>query len=78
MTSTKYDGMLNDQVNPWPTDDVDEEGLDLALPRSEGQPVHPCLELKKLLSSRTFFYSADFDLTRRLQKRFVVSFGSAV
>jgi hypothetical protein len=70
--------MLNDQVNPWPTDDVDEEGFDLGHPRSEGQPEHPCLALKKLLSSGTFFYSADFDLTRRLQKRFVGSLCGAV
>jgi hypothetical protein len=66
--------MLNDQVNPWPTDDVDEDGLDLTHSRSDGQPEHPCLALKKLFSSGTFFYSADFDLTRRLQKRFVGDF----
>jgi endonuclease/exonuclease/phosphatase family metal-dependent hydrolase len=46
-------------------------GYDLAHPNSEGQPEHPCLALKKLLSSGTFFYSADFDLTRQIQKRCV-------
>lgn len=30
---------------------------------------HPCLAIKKLLSSGTFYYSADFDVTRRLQDR---------
>jgi len=30
---------------------------------------HPCLELKKILSSGTFYYSVDFDLTNRLQDR---------
>ncbi|KAF2669626.1 hypothetical protein BT63DRAFT_372793 [Microthyrium microscopicum] len=69
LTSAKYDHLLNDTVNPWPTDDVDEAGYDIAHPRSETEPEHPCLALKKLLSSGTFFYSADFDLTRRLQKR---------
>lgn len=29
----------------------------------------PCYELRKLLSDGTFYYSSDFDLTRRLQKR---------
>jgi len=33
------------------------------------QTEHPCLALKKLLSGGTFYYSADFDLTRRLQDR---------
>ena len=62
MSSSRYDAILNDQVNPWPTDDVDEAGYDQAHPSSEVQPEHPCLALKKLLSSGTFFYSADFDL----------------
>jgi endonuclease/exonuclease/phosphatase family metal-dependent hydrolase len=70
LNSSRYDAILNDQVNPWPTDDVDEAGYDQAHPSSEAQPEHPCLALKKLLSSGTFFYSADFDLTRRLQKRY--------
>ena len=30
---------------------------------------HPCLELKRMLSSGTFHYSNDFDLTNRLQDR---------
>lgn len=30
---------------------------------------HPCVELKKILSSGTFYYSVDFDLTNRLQDR---------
>jgi hypothetical protein len=66
-----YDHMLNDQVNSYNTNDVDEEGHDLGNPRSDTQVEHPCLALRKLLNSGTFFYSADFDLTRRIQKRFV-------
>jgi SacI homology domain len=73
LTSSKYDHLLNDQSNAGSTGGGDEDGLDFALSRSDGQPEHPCLALKKLLGSGTFFYSADFDLTRRLQKRFVVA-----
>ncbi|KAL8777105.1 MAG: hypothetical protein Q9213_008004 [Squamulea squamosa] len=36
---------------------------------------HPCIELKKILSGGTFYYSVDFDLTNRLQDR--LSEGSA-
>ncbi|KAF2863532.1 DNase I-like protein [Piedraia hortae CBS 480.64] len=38
---------------------------------TEPEPMveHPCLSLKKLLSGGSFYYSADFDLTRRLQNR---------
>jgi synaptojanin len=31
---------------------------------------HPCIELKKVLSGGTFYYSVDFDLTNRLQNRY--------
>jgi hypothetical protein len=66
LTSTAYDRLLNEQVNPYNADHVDEEGFD-----SQGNEFveHPCMTLKKLLSSGTFYYSSDFDLTRRLQKR---------
>lgn len=33
---------------------------------------HPCQELQKLLSNGSFYYSTDFDVTNRLQDRFVV------
>jgi len=72
LSTSDYDLLLHDQVNPYPTDDIDEEGFDLSMitqSRKDGLPEHPCLALKKLLSSGTFYYSADFDLTRRLQKR---------
>ena len=35
---------------------------------------HPCAELKKILSGGTFYYSLTFDLTNRLQDRYVISF----
>jgi hypothetical protein len=40
-----------------------------AADQREGAPEHPCLALQKLLSSGTFYYSVDFDLTNRLQNR---------
>lgn len=30
---------------------------------------HPCIDLKKILSDGTFYYSVNFDLTSRLQNR---------
>jgi inositol-1,4,5-trisphosphate 5-phosphatase len=71
LTSTSYDALLNDEVNPYPTDTIDEEGYEMGFGgRKEQSPIeHPCLELKKILSSGTFYYSSDFDLTRRLQDR---------
>ncbi|KAF2854632.1 hypothetical protein T440DRAFT_464773 [Plenodomus tracheiphilus IPT5] len=71
LTSTSYDSLLNDEVNPYPTDTIDDEGYEMGFGgRKEQSPLeHPCLALKKILSSGTFYYSADFDLTRRLQDR---------
>ncbi|KAF2740426.1 hypothetical protein EJ04DRAFT_540103 [Polyplosphaeria fusca] len=71
LNSSSYDSLLNDEVNPYPTDTIDDEGFEMGFGKDKGQsPVeHPCLALKKLLSSGTFYYSTDFDLTRRLQDR---------
>jgi hypothetical protein len=67
LNNPHYDRLLNEQVNPYTTEHLNDHGFD---ERGEGVEVHPCLELRKLLSSGTFYYSSDFDLTRRLQKRF--------
>lgn len=71
LTSTSYDALLSDEVNPYPTDTIDDEAYEMGFGgRKEQSPLeHPCLALKKILSSGTFYYSADFDLTRRLQDR---------
>src|SRR5690242_19534093 len=71
LTSSSYDALLNDEVNPYPTDTSDDEGYEMGFGgRKEQSPLeHPCLALKKLLSSGTFYYSSDFHLTRRLQDR---------
>jgi hypothetical protein len=71
LTSSSYDALLNDEVNPYPTDTIDDEGYEMGFGgKKEQSPLeHPCLALKKILSSGTFYYSSDFDLTRRLQHR---------
>lgn len=58
LNSTEYDQITVDEYN-YPEDTV-RDGYE-----------HPCLELKKLLSGGTFYYSTDFDLTNRLQDRWV-------
>ncbi|KAK5737481.1 Inositol-1,4,5-trisphosphate 5-phosphatase 1 [Elasticomyces elasticus] len=70
LTTGNYDYLLNEQVNPFPTDGLDADGYDHG-PRHTGEPIleHPCMALKKLLSGGSFYYSADFDLTKRLQDR---------
>lgn len=44
---------------------ADPEDFDPSVPRM----VHPCFELKKLLSNGSFYFSNDFDLTSLLQNR---------
>ncbi|TKA77601.1 hypothetical protein B0A55_03129 [Friedmanniomyces simplex] len=68
LTTADYDHLLNDQVNPFPTDSLDADGHDYSGHR-EPLLEHPCMSLKKLLSGGSFYYSADFDLTKRLQDR---------
>ncbi|KAH6689111.1 synaptojanin-2 [Plectosphaerella plurivora] len=40
-----------------------------SLSRRDITVEHPCLELRKLLSNGSFYYSTDFDVTNRLQDR---------
>lgn len=63
-----FDHLLHDQVNPFPTDSLDADGYDHGGHR-EPLLEHPCMALKKLLSGGSFYYSADFDLTKRVQDR---------
>lgn len=69
LNRSDYDHILYDEINPYPTDTVDEEGFEQGYGRREPILEHPCMALKKLLSSGTFYYSSDFDLTRRMQDR---------
>ena len=68
LTSSRYDHLLQDHVNPFPTDHLDSDVYDRA-GYQESLLDHPCSKLKKLLSEGTFYYSADFDLTKRVQDR---------
>ncbi|KAF1984647.1 hypothetical protein K402DRAFT_455789 [Aulographum hederae CBS 113979] len=71
LNSSSYDHVLNDEINPYPTDTLGDDGFEYGHGQGRQQSVleHPCLAIKKLLSSGTFYYSADFDVTRRLQDR---------
>ena len=70
-----FDHVLHDDINPYPTDSIAPNGYDHGH-GSDGRDApfeHPCLELKRILSSGTFYYSVNFDLTNRLQDRYECS-----
>lgn len=73
LTRSDYDHLLTDQINPFPTDNLDADGYDQYSQHLQHarDPLmeHPCLKLRQLLSGGSFYYSADFDLTKRLQER---------
>ena len=58
LNSSLYDQVSYDESNHHLADDAPPDQFE-----------HPCLQLKKLLSGGTFYYSTDFDLTNRLQDR---------
>lgn len=58
----------------WDFVNLDANGMSVQLASDEDgdinpRVVHPCFELKKLLSNGSFYYSNDFDLTSVLQNR---------
>lgn len=59
-----YDGELSDSASTYGQ----------SLGRRDGEIEYPYQELQKLLSNGSFYYSTDFDLTNRLQDRFVSLF----
>jgi SacI homology domain/Endonuclease/Exonuclease/phosphatase family len=66
-----YDHTHGDANNPYPgqtfqSDDADYGG---GYDQTDSTAEHPFHALKKLLSGGNFYYSVDFDLTRRLQDR---------
>jgi endonuclease/exonuclease/phosphatase family metal-dependent hydrolase len=71
LTSSEFDQLLHDTINMYPTDTLDEDGYEQGQAQGRRDPAleHPCLALKKLLSGGSFYFSADFDLTSRLQDR---------
>lgn len=68
LTRADFDHLLHSQINPFPTDDLDPDGFD-RYGNKDPLLEHPCIALKKLLSGGSFYYSSDFDLTKRLQDR---------
>ena len=66
---------MNDEVNFYTTDGLDEDDPEHGsnVGRRDVILEHPCMALRKLLSGGSFYYSIDFDLTSRLQERYVQS-----
>ncbi|KAI3406570.2 INP53 [Candida oxycetoniae] len=60
--------------NEWDFVELDSQGYPILSPEEMEEDKftrtqHPCIEYKKLLSNRSFYYSNDFDLTSTLQSR---------
>ncbi|KAH7363870.1 SacI homology domain-containing protein [Rhexocercosporidium sp. MPI-PUGE-AT-0058] len=65
LNNSDYDNTFGEHLDPYST-----EGQDYGQNISRRDPVeHPCVELQKLLSNGSFYYSTDFDVTNRLQDR---------
>ena len=70
MNSAEYDLEYSPEFDPYSPDAHDFNAHHHSTYADEsGTLEHPCLELKRILSSGTFYYSVDFDLTNRLQDR---------
>lgn len=70
-----YDYQFQDEIYPTSYASGDDHSYAHGPDSQEALSSHPCIELKKLLSGGTFYYSVDFDLTNRMQDR--LSEGSA-
>lgn len=71
LNTSEYDNIYSlDVYDPELLDSSSAYGQNLG---RRDMPIeqHPCQELRKLLSNGTFYYSTDFDLTSRLQNRWV-------
>lgn len=64
-----YDHGHGPYSNPYSGQISHSDDVDFTLGEDPGE--HPFHALRKLLSSGNFYYSTDFDLTRRLQDRYV-------
>lgn len=71
LTRSDYDRELFDDTHQYGSNDPSFESFDYeqVTEHRDGTLDHPCLALRKMLSSGTFYYSAEFDLTNRLQDR---------
>ena len=68
LNSGDYDAEYQGEYDPYSTDSANYHSHTL-MHGEEAALEHPCHELKRMLSSGTFYYSVDFDLTNRLQDR---------
>lgn len=65
-----YDHLLNDAINPFPAETIEADNWDYqGQAQRESMLEHPCLDLKRMLSGGSFYFSTDFDLTKRVQDR---------
>jgi endonuclease/exonuclease/phosphatase family metal-dependent hydrolase len=65
-----YDHLLNDAINPYSEDTIEADNWDYnGQSQRESLMDHPCVTLKKMLSGGSFYFSTDFDLTKRVQDR---------
>ncbi|KAL9014523.1 MAG: hypothetical protein Q9173_000824 [Seirophora scorigena] len=66
-----FDHQLNDDINQSqiPHSSSDEYIYGYGQDAHEPALNHPCLELRKIFSGGTFYYTTEFDLTNRLQDR---------
>jgi synaptojanin len=67
LNSSEYDDVV--AVDPYDLDSDAASVYGQSLGRRDIAVEHPCLELQKLLSNGTFYYSTDFDVTNRMQDR---------
>ena len=74
LNSSEYDRLASDDAYAYATDNASEDGSDYDSDYRRRDQVleHPCQALKKLLSDGTFYFSSDFDVTSRLQDRYVM------
>ena len=70
--STQHDYDQYGDNSRYGVEDSSSVGIDYSFDEDQGEAgaEDPCMSLKRLLSSGTFYYSSDFDLTNRLQDRY--------
>lgn len=75
LSSTKYDDVVSDGSNlsGYDRNEEDDYSYGHNLSQRDTPIEHPCVDLTKMLSNGSFYYSTDFDLTNRLQDRYARS-----
>ncbi|KAG8525423.1 uncharacterized protein KY384_009067 [Bacidia gigantensis] len=69
LTNSNYDLDYRQDFNPYTAETFPSHGHHRGTYGDDPSFEHPCHELSRMLSSGTFYYSVDFDLTNRLQSR---------